>query len=153
MRLLPLAIPVALLTLVTACGTSSEPVDKTTAPPTTEAPSAAAPTAAATGTASDDKGGAGGATLTGALGENDAFTITMVDDKGAPVTTLKAGTYQVKIKDTSRIHNFHLTGPGVDQTTTVPEVKEVTWPVTFKAGTYKYVCDPHANMTGTFTVT
>jgi len=57
------------------------------------------------------------------------------------------------IKDTSAIHNFHLTGPGVDETTTVPEIKDVTWNVVLKAGTFTYVCDPHLNMKGTFTVT
>jgi hypothetical protein len=66
-----------------------------------------------------------------------------VDDAGAPVTTLKAGTYQVKIKDTSKIHNFHLSGPGgIDLETAVPEVTEVTWPVTLTAGTYTFECDP-----------
>jgi len=91
--------------------------------------------------------------LTGALGANDAFTITFTDEAGKPVTTLPAGSYQVSIKDTSKIHNFHLSGPGVDETTTVPEVKDVTWTVVLKAGTYTYICDPHPNMKGTFTVT
>jgi plastocyanin len=78
-----------------------------------------------------------------------------VDDAGAPVTTLKAGTYQVKIKDTSKIHNFHLSGPGgIDLETTVPEVTETTWPVTLTAGTYTFECDPHPQtMKKTFTVT
>ena len=32
---------------------------------------------------------------------------------------LKAGTYIFKINDKSSIHNFHLTGPGVDKKTSV----------------------------------
>jgi plastocyanin len=156
MRPPSLVIPIALLALVTACSTSSTPVDQTTAPATTTAaPTTAATTEAAPTTSAGPAqagGAASGATLTGALGANDGFIITLVDDKGAPVTTLKAGSYQVKIKDTSKIHNFHLTGPGVDETTTVPELKDITWPVTFKAGTYTYQCDPHPNMKHTFTV-
>jgi plastocyanin len=154
MRPLALAIPVALLSLVAACSTSSTPVDSTTAAPTTAEPTAAAPTAAApTAAAPTAAGGAtsAGAALTGAVPPID-FKITLVDSKGAPVTTLKAGTYQVKIKDASKIHNFHLSGPGIDLTTTVPEVKETTWPVTLKAGTYTFKCDPHPNMKHTFTV-
>lgn len=164
MRPLPLVIPIALLALVTACSTSSTPIDETTAPATTEettqaqppagvasgATTEAAPTTTAGGAPA---GGASGTTLTGALGANDAFIITLVDDKGAAVTTLKAGSYQVKVKDTSKIHNFHLNGPGVEQTTSVPELKDTTWSVTFKAGTYTYQCDPHPNMKKTFTVT
>lgn len=137
MRPLVLVVPVALLSLVTACGSS-------------DTPAAGSPSAPAGGSA---PAGAAGQVLTGELGENDAFTITLKDSAGAPVTTLKAGSYQVKVKDTSKIHNFALTGPGVDEKTTVPELKETTWTVTLKAGTYTFTCDPHPKMKGTFTVT
>ena len=33
--------------------------------------------------------------------------------------TLKAGKYVFKITDKSSIHNFHLTGPGVNKKTSV----------------------------------
>jgi hypothetical protein len=143
MRLLRLAIPAALLSLVAACGGSS----------TTSTPPAAPPTSAPT-SSSEPSSSAGGQSLTGTLGANDAFTISLVDATGAKVTTLKAGTYQVIIKDTSKIHNLHLSGPGgIDLKTTVPEVTDVTWPVTLTAGTYTFECDPHSSMKETFTVT
>lgn len=69
------------------------------------------------------------------------------------VTTLKAGTYTIVVKDTATDHNFHLTGPGVNKTTSVGGTGTTTWKVTLKKGTYKYVCDPHASfMKGSFTV-
>jgi hypothetical protein len=152
MRPLAFVVPVALLSLVTACASTSPQVEEPSASPT---PSAAPPVstpASAPATGAPSAPAAGGQSLTGSLGANDAFTIALVDAAGKPVKTLKAGTYQVKVKDTSTIHNFHLTGPGVDKTTTVPEVKDITWPVVLKPGTYTYKCDPHANMIGTFTV-
>ena len=55
-------------------------------------------------------------TLTGTVGPG--FTITL-KQAGKKVTKLKAGTYVFKIADKSTIHNFHLTGPGVNKKTTV----------------------------------
>jgi plastocyanin len=153
MRPLALLAPVALLSLVTACASTSPQVEEPSATPTPSAAPPASTPASSPATGAPSAAAAGGQQLTGALGANDAFTITLVDAAGKPVKTLKAGTYQVKIKDTSTQHNFHLTGPGVDLTTTVPEVKETTWPVELKPGTYTYKCDPHANMIATFTVT
>jgi ABC-type Fe3+-hydroxamate transport system substrate-binding protein len=90
------------------------------------------------------------ATLVGTDGPG--FTITL--KKGAKkVVSLPAGKYTIKIQDKSNIHNFHLTGPGVNKKTTVGGVGTSTWNVTLKKGTYKYVCDPHASiMKGSFTV-
>ena len=142
MRPLALAVPVALLSLLTACGDSGTPAGGSTSQPpaTSQSPS----------------GGAAGSELTAVVGEEgnvDAFTITLTDSTGAPVTSLKAGDYTVKVKDLSKIHNFHLTGPGVEEKTTVPEMTDATWTVTLAAGTYTFKCDPHAKMTGSFTVT
>jgi plastocyanin len=93
---------------------------------------------------------AGGSTLTGTVGPG--FTITLTQG-GKKVTSLKAGAYTLKISDKSNIHNFHLTGPGVDKKTSVGAVQNVTWKLTLKKGTYKFVCDPHASiMHGSFTV-
>jgi plastocyanin len=92
-----------------------------------------------------------GTTLVGTDGPG--FTITLTNG-GKKVTTLKAGTYTIKVQDKSNIHNFHLTGPGVNKKTVVGAVQTVTWKVTLKKGTYKYVCDPHASiMKGSFKVT
>ena len=73
--------------------------------------------------------------LTGTVGPG--FTITM--DK----QSVKAGTYTITIHDRSNIHDFHLTGPGVDKKTTVPGVGTTKWTVKLKRGTYHFVCDPH----------
>jgi plastocyanin len=89
-------------------------------------------------------------TLTGTVGPG--FTITLRGPH-AVVKTLKAGTYKVVVHDLADIHDFHLTGPGVNKTTSVSGKGTVTWTVTFKKGTYKYQCDPHAaTMHGSFTV-
>ena len=69
------------------------------------------------------------------------------------VTSLKAGKYVIVVKDTASDHNFHLTGPGVNKTTSVSGKGTSKWTVTLKKGTYKYVCDPHKGfMKGSFTV-
>ena len=69
------------------------------------------------------------------------------------VKSLKAGKYTIVVKDTSSAHNFHLTGPGVNKTTSVSGKGTVTWKVTLKKGTYRFVCDPHKSfMKGSFTV-
>jgi len=80
------------------------------------------------------------------------FTITLTH-LGKKVLKLKSGTYTIKVADKSSIHNFHLTGPGVKKTTTVPATGVSTWVLKLKKGTYKFVCDPHASiMKGAFTV-
>ena len=74
---------------------------------------------------------------------------------GKTVTKLKAGVaYAFTVKDQAAIHDFHLTGPGVDKViTSVPFTGTKTVVLTLKKGTYKYVCDPHASsMKGSFTV-
>ena len=69
------------------------------------------------------------------------------------VTSLKAGKYTIVVRDTASDHDFHLTGPGVNKTTSVGGKGTFTWKVTLKKGTYKYMCDPHASfMKGSFTV-
>ena len=84
--------------------------------------------------------------------DGPGFTIGLTQG-GKKVTKLKAGTYVFKIADKSNIHNFHLTGPGVNKSTSVGATTNVTWKLTLKKGTYKYVCDPHASfMKGSFTV-
>jgi plastocyanin len=93
---------------------------------------------------------AGTPTLNGTVGPG--FTITLTK-AGKKVTKLKAGTYSFKINDKSGIHNFHLTGPGVDKKTSVGGTGTSTWKLKLKKGTYKFVCDPHKSfMKGSFTV-
>jgi plastocyanin len=89
-------------------------------------------------------------TLTGTAGPG--FTITLKSGSAA-VKTLTPGAYTIVVHDKSNIHNFHLTGPGVNKSTSVSAVTTVTWHVTFKKGTYKFICDPHKSfMKGSFTV-
>jgi plastocyanin len=79
-----------------------------------------------------------------------------VKQHGADAESVKAGTYTLKVEDKSSAHNFHLIGPGVDNTVTdVGFEGEKTVTVTLEPGTYTYQCDPHASsgMKGTFEVT
>ncbi len=106
--------------------------------------------------ASSPAGGEGAQVLTGTVGESaepEAFTIVLTNKSGDRVTTLAAGEYQVKVTDLATIHNFHLTGPGVDESTSVSDTGEVTWTVTLEPGDYFYKCDPHPEMVGQLTVT
>ncbi len=99
----------------------------------------------------DTGGGAAGDTLVATVGPG--FTISLTTPDGADVTTLEPGSYEIQVSDQSDIHNFHLTGPSVDESTTVEEVTEVTWTIDFEPGEYSFVCDPHASsMNGSFTV-
>jgi hypothetical protein len=83
--------------------------------------------------------------LSGTVGPG--FTIIM---KKKPT---KAGTYKLVIADKSSIHNFHLTGPGVNVKTSVPAVGTKTFTIRLKKGKYVFVCDPHRTvMKGSFTI-
>jgi plastocyanin len=105
-------------------------------------------TAVAVGNAGTQKS----AGLTGEVGPG--FSIE-VKNAGKDLKTIKAGTYTIKVQDKASIHDFHLKGPGLNKSTTVPFVGTQTWKITLKPGTYTYQCDPHASagMKGTFKVT
>jgi hypothetical protein len=80
-------------------------------------------------------------------------TIRLRTASGQRVRRLRRGTYSIVVRDRSRLHNFRLTGPGVRRATGVGFVGTVTWRVTLRAGTYRYLCDPHARaMRGSFGV-
>jgi len=88
--------------------------------------------------------------LVGSTGPDGAFHITLTKG-GKKVTKLKAGKYTIVVKDISRTHDFHLSGPGVNKKTSVTGKATSTWHVTLKKGTYSYVCDPHKTiMKGSF---
>jgi plastocyanin len=81
------------------------------------------------------------------------FKIELTNN-GRDVKTLKAGTYTIRVEDKASIHDFHLVGPGVNRSTGVAFQGEQAWRVTFRPGTYTFMCDPHAaTMHGTFRVT
>jgi hypothetical protein len=92
--------------------------------------------------------------LTGRVGPDSGFTISLTDPSGNPVTQLDPGTYDINITDLGTVHNFHLFGPGgVDQKTDVEGTGSTTWTVTLGDGTYTYRCDVHSNiMHGSFQV-
>jgi plastocyanin len=73
--------------------------------------------------------------LTGTVGPG--FTITMNKK------SVKAGRYAITIHDRASIHDFHLTGPGVDKKTSVSGTGTTKWTLKLKKGTYHFVCDPH----------
>ena len=141
MRTWTVAVAIALTAMTASCGgDETEPA----------AGSASSPD----GAASAPAGGA--QVLTGTVGtqdDPDAFEITLTDESGEEVTELPAGDYSIVVTDLSEIHNFHLEGGEVDETTTVPETGETTWDVTLAAGDYTAICDPHPGMKLEFTVT
>lgn len=80
--------------------------------------------------------------------DGPGFTITMNKK------IVKAGKYVLIIRDRSSIHNFHLTGPGVNKMTSVPAVRTTKWTIRLRKGIYHFVCDPHrAIMHGILKVT
>ena len=95
--------------------------------------------------------GAAAKVVNGSVGPG--FTISLTSG-GKRVTSLKAGTYRFDVSDRSSIHDFHLSGPGVNKVITAVSFqgrRSVT--IKLKRGTYRYVCDPHASfMKGSFRV-
>jgi len=90
--------------------------------------------------------GSASGTLTGSVGPG--FDISMEE------STVAAGTYTLTVDDQASIHNFHLTGDGVDVSTDVSGTGEKSFTVALTPGRYTYVCDPHSSqMRGTLTVT
>jgi hypothetical protein len=81
------------------------------------------------------------------------FSIALVRSDSSPVTVLDAGSYTVRVNDTSPDHNFRLRGPGVERATQLDAVGEQAWEIVLRAGSYRFVCDPHElTMATVFTV-
>ena len=75
--------------------------------------------------------------------------------QGKKVTKLKAGTaYRFVISDRANIHDFHLSGPGLNRVLTGVEFTgRRASCLKLKKGSYRYVCDPHSSfMHGGFRV-
>jgi plastocyanin len=125
-RLIPAAALAAAALALAGCGGSNESSPETTA---TE----------------DTTESSGGGTLAGSVGPGFEISLNQ--------TSVAAGSYTLTVDDQATSHNFHLTGPGVDVTTDVGETGSKSFDVTLEAGTYTFVCDPHASsMKGTLTV-
>jgi plastocyanin len=91
-------------------------------------------------------------TVNGTVGPGFTIRLTM---QGKNVTKLKAGTaYRFVISDRSDIHDFHLSGPGLNRVlSSVEETGTKTFVFRLKKGNYRFVCDPHAGiMHGSFRV-
>jgi plastocyanin len=123
-------------------------------------------TAAVLGTAAACGGSSGGGqpaasgppqhpnALVGTVGKDDAFTISLTDDAGDAIRNLAAGSYKLTVNDDSGLHNFHITGSGVDDKTEVTKAQVKTFTINVKPGTYTFLCDSHpSTMKGSFTVT
>ena len=79
------------------------------------------------------------------------FTIRLAHPDGSVVTKVDPGVYDIVVRDLDGEHNFHLSGLGVNESTDVEALVNVTWTVTFQEARYTFVCDPHANqMRGEF---
>jgi plastocyanin len=91
-------------------------------------------------------------TVNGTVGPGFTIGLTM---HGKRVTKLKAGTpYRFVIRDRAAIHDFHLTGPGLDRVlTSVPFTGTKSLVLRLGKGSYRFVCDPHSGiMHGRFNV-
>ena len=54
-----------------------------------------------------------------------------IDEAGnisGPSSPQSPGTHDFQVSDSATIHNYHLSGPGVDESTGVTETETVTWP-------------------------
>ena len=150
----------ALVTLLITVGCSAQAEETpAAAPSTTSATESATPSVDPSASSStDDVASAGSAptvllATVGTPEDPDAYEIALTDQAGQPVTSVPAGDYQIQVSDPSDIHNFHLIGGAVDETTTVAEVVETTFAVTLDTGDYTYLCDPHPAMVGELIVT
>lgn len=91
---------------------------------------------------------AGTKTLTGVVGKNNAYKISLVDSSGKKVTKIAPGTYKFVIHDDSSIHNYELDGPhGKSWTFTSVSFKGTkTFVLKLVAGKYKAYCSPHESV-------
>jgi len=91
-------------------------------------------------------------TVTGTVGPGFTIGLAM---HGKKVAKLKAGTtYRFIMRDRSSIHDFHLSGPGLNRVLTiVPFTGTKSFVLRLRKGRYRFVCDPHAGiMHGRFNV-
>ena len=101
----------------------------------------AAAALAATGSSS----AASAKTVNGTVGAGFTIGLTM---QGKKVTKLKAGVpYRFVISDRADIHDFHLSGHGFNRVLTSVEFTGTkSFVLRLKKGSYRFVCDPHAEM-------
>jgi hypothetical protein len=85
-------------------------------------------------------GGLPSTTLTASVGPG--ATMTLRTPYGNPVKALEGGSYQLVVRDSSRVENFHLSGPGVNIKTNLAYRGTKTWKVALHAyADYTYRSD------------
>ena len=71
-------------------------------------------------------------------------TISLRAVAGTWPRKLKAGSYVITVRDRTKLHNFHLSGAGVNRKTGVAQVATVVWRLTLKRGTLVFYSDRSA---------
>ena len=96
-------------------------------------------------------------TMTGFVHSDDSIGLKFADGSAVGGQTavpivIPPGTYSISVLDDAVEHNFHILGPGVDQSTDVGGLATATWSVTLQPGqSYRFQCDAHPDfMWGTF---
>ena len=65
---------------------------------------------------------------------------------GRVVKTLPAGSYTISVTDKSAKDNFHLTGKGVNKSTSVAKSQTASWTVKLVKGSYTVTSDGHPKL-------
>jgi hypothetical protein len=80
--------------------------------------------------------------------------ITLKDERGRTIKSLKAGRYSLVVVDRSTTQNFHTLGRGVNVRTQIVFQGSKSWSVSFRKGTtVKYFSDASPRkLKGSFTV-
>ena len=68
-------------------------------------------------------------------------TISLRSASGAPLESVKAGTYSIVVRDRSKAHNFHLVGVGVNKKSSVAAVATATWKLKLSKGVLRFYSD------------
>jgi NitT/TauT family transport system substrate-binding protein len=76
----------------------------------------------------------------------------VVKQAGGKARRLDPGTYLVIVKDSSKLLNFHLKGPGLNKQTSVKKTGTTRWTVKLQTGTYTFKSDRGKKLHGSFVV-
>ena len=68
-------------------------------------------------------------------------SIVLANAAGKRVTTVKAGTYTVVVRDRSKLHNAHLVGKGVNRKSGLAATATLTWKVKLSVGPLRFFSD------------
>ena len=67
--------------------------------------------------------------------------ITLRNAAGRRVTSVKAGLYDIVVRDRSRLHNAHLVGVSLNRKTGLAQITTVTWRVRLRVGLLRFYSD------------